>query len=705
MSSIFETLIAEIHNGVERLNSLLATQREQHHQLDISSTNGSLYHNYYEIRRTLRQLDQAMVSLEQELNAAKAQNHDDYTVATMSLFMDQPRHHPYRDSQSQYPSSFTNSQQQRFTNGNDGGCDYSSQYDRASRLSDTLINDLMAIVTLDTDTGYTGIASASNSEKDTTSIHCDDDSRSVENLLMAMIPIATRLLREVVTPELARASTETTDMDSNTSYGLKDRHVANLLIRIIETLQQDHPTDASTLLSCLELLNTHLTSSRLENVLSLLPQLSVAKFDPSASPQPVQSHLQCLAILQVLLPNCLNAMITEPAPSKSGRQQANQEIDEELEYQSLAWFQLRLLAGIFLDFLRRIMHRNIEKLSFELWLRKNLSYFNLDDYLSPETLRQDTQQILDLIRNYIVESVEYAVRKLIQSQGRQDNSRKSLGSSASHRNPRVPQGDDRSQSPEIDDLNGEDNSHLLLLQHATLASNALELQDDLTLGENDANRGLTRSLWRRLLVFVSDVTLDRPVQRAATQTLWKLAQRVVVVTRDPFEKHRTSTASTAGVSSPALLMDDDEASLLSITLLLLVEHADYFWTDENQNWIHRVLYAAEIDATVAGARAKNGGFVDKRGATSRDAFNILRHAVYTAALSTQLLPHPYMETGYGVSNYSAAGEDKRTRLLQLALSVGGGTNTSSGSANNYQHDDPWHPFMLRYARDLVDETH
>ena len=711
-----ESMIADIHNGVEHLNELLTTQREQqqrHHQQQqlYRAGVGAATTSYYEIRRTLRQLDQSMVSLEVELNEARLNNEDEYTVATRSLLLDQQLNCHFRDSQSpsqhHNPSPISDGQCQqhlqrsappsRGPTGECGlasvgggisvGCDSSTYYEREAQLSiDTLINDLMMIITMEANPGGTASPAPSMSGGyDGRSNLRDDESSSVECLILALIPIATRLIRIIVTPE---PTDESPNDELNSCHGLSHDHVASLLIRVVDTLQQDQPTDAATLLSCLELLNTHLTASRLENVLLFLPSIPSPTGDANSSTssfmtgQPVQSHVQCLAILQILLPNCLDAMIMEARPSQSPpssftrpqQKRMNNEQDEEIQCQSLAWFQLRILTGILFEFISKIMNCNSQQVPLELWLSNNLCYCNPENYPSPEQLKQNVQQTMDLIRAYITELIEYAIAKLHQGQDRQESSSKRLPNS--------------SLSPDVGDNDSEESSDLFVLQHAALATNALELRDDLGIWDHDLNRGLTRSLWRRLSAFVSAARLDRSVQLAASETLWKLGQQVVIIVDDPSRSGNKSALSSTGITSPAVLMNEDEAILLATTILRLVEHADYFWTDANQNWILRVLQAAATDA------ANADEVIGKR--STGEAFKILRNALYGAALSTQMLPHPNLETGH-VGNGTASRDDKRGRLLQLALAVGDITFPSKGSENEFRHDDPWYPFLLRHA--------
>jgi hypothetical protein len=411
---------AEIHTGVAQLQALLTAASQSNRQ-----------HYSYDIRRTLRQIDLCVESLDQEIK------HDN-----------------------------------EHGNRNELG-------NRAAHLllTPTLVNDLMWLVTLD---------------------HMNYDTRpfeqdlSISELAMALIPTTTRLLYD--------------------AGDLPDDHVATLLQRIVEMLQPERPTEATVMLSMLELLNANLSASRLAELVSTV---------------------ECLYMLQLLLPECVPAL----------QQQQVQKDDEENTNttEDSVWFQLRVWTGTLLECLDQILQE--EEQSLEFWLQASLVQLR-GSYPSPEALRLDIQAFGDLVRNYMIELVEFTLQAL----SRQSN-------------------DDGSMNTEEADG---------MLQHVSLAAHTLLLQDSFA---PESHRSLDKSLWRALAAFATTGCrqLDDSLQLEAINILWKLTQHVV------------AQSQVGG----AVCLDAADASLVATTILKLIEHADHFWNPSVQQWVESLLMAPE----------------------------------------------------------------------------------------------------------------
>lgn len=357
--------------------------------------------------------------------------------------------------------------------------------DRAPHLllTPTLVNDLMLLVTLDMDHDKTR---RTHEQKDL----------SISELAMALIPTTTRLLHDAGT--------------------LPDDHVATLLQRIVEMLQPERPTEATVLLGMLELLNANLSASRLAKMVSTV---------------------ECLYMLQLLLPECI------PALQQQQEQKDNEENTTTNTAEDAVWLQLRVWTGTLLEFLAQILQE--QEQSLEFWLQPTLVQLR-GSYPSPEALRQDIQAFGDLVRNYMIESVEFALQALSRQESDDDNC-----------------------SMNTDEARG-------MLLHASLAAHALLLQDSFAL---DSHRGLSKSLWRALAAFVTADCrqLDDSLQRAAINDLWSLTQHVV------------AQSQVGG----AVCLDAVDAALVATTILKLIEHADYFWNPSVQQWVEGLLMAPE----------------------------------------------------------------------------------------------------------------
>jgi hypothetical protein len=346
-------------------------------------------------------------------------------------------------------------------------------------LTPTLVNDLMLLVTLDMDHDTTWRALE------------QEDLKSISELAMALIPTMTRLLHDAGT--------------------LPDNHVMTLLQRIVEMLQPERPTEAIVLLGMLELLNANLSASRLAEL---------------------ASTVECLYMLQLLLPECV------PALQQQQEQRDNDENNTNKAEDSV-WLQLRVWTGTLLECLAQILQEKEQSLEF--WLQPTLVQLR-GSYPSPEALRQEIQAFGDLVRNYMIESVEFALQAL---------SRQSNDENPMH----------------TEEARG-------MLRHASLAANTLLLQDSFAL---DSHRGLCKSLWRALAAFVTIGCrqLDDCLQLAAINILWKLTQHVV------------AQSQVGG----AVCLDAADAALVATTILKLIEHADYFWNSSVQQWIEGLLTA------------------------------------------------------------------------------------------------------------------
>jgi hypothetical protein len=292
--------------------------------------------------------------------------------------------------------------------------------------------------------------------------------------------------------------------------------------------------------------------------------------------------VECLYMLQLLLPECVPALQQQQEQKDNEERNTNTTTTTTTTttVEDSVWFQLRVWTGTLLECLAQILQE--QEQSLEFWLQSTLVQLR-GSYPSPDALRQEIQAFGDLVRNYMIELVEFALQALSRQQQQQSNEEEDGSMNNNNTSAAAADG---------------------MLQHASLAAHALLLQDSFAL---DSYRGLSKSLWRAVAAFATTGCrqLEDSLQLEAIHILWKLTQHVV------------AQSQVGG----AVCLDAADAALVATTILKLIEHADYFWNPSVQQWVEGLLMAAPED-----------------GSTPPDeGTQIIRHALQAAALTVLFL--------------------------------------------------------------------
>jgi hypothetical protein len=273
---------------------------------------------------------------------------------------------------------------------------------------------------------------------------------------------------------------------------------------------------------------------------SLLARVLYIVQDPQGTPafdslvQLLNQHLPSPRISEVLEDNdhdcwiALQIILTNQQQS-SGR---------PTTHLSLSVFTLALLEYLATNVLPQY------NATFHSWIQSQLLWQRT--YSSSTEVEQHVREYREMIEQYGVYLVEYALHLLEQGAHCEGAA--------------------------------EDSDTLLALQYSTVATDFVHLfqsNKELSSCFVLAFSGMTKSLWQALTYFVVHQLEENPenvskeLQMAATEALWKLT---------------FSATTNANVA-----LDGGSSSMIVVTVLRLLQHPDYFWTSEAQEWLNDQL--------------------------------------------------------------------------------------------------------------------
>lgn len=285
-------------------------------------------------------------------------------------------------------------------------------------------------------------------------------------------------------------------------YGgnLSTYQLQGLLARVLYMVRDQ--ASSSALGALVQLLNQHLPPSRISEVLE-------------------NNDHDCWIALQLILTN---------------QQKSN---DRPTTHLSLCVFTLVLLEHVISNVLPQY------KVTLHGWIQSQL--FRQGTYSSTADVEQEVREHLEMIEQYVVYMVEYALHLLEEGA----NCERDV----------------------------EDGNTVLALQYSTAAT------DFLSLGLSDHElssyfalsfSGMAKSLWQAMCYFVvhqldeKAEEFSKELHMAATESLWKL----------------TFAATT---SSNVALDNTSSFVLIVVAVLRLLRDPDYFWTSDVQEWLKEQL--------------------------------------------------------------------------------------------------------------------